>query len=319
MIYQTTIKESVSLKGISVHSGKPTSITIHPAKANTGVMFKRIDVKSDYIKVSPYTVSSTFLSTTISLAKGVTISTIEHVMAALYCAGVDNALIDVDGDEVPVMDGSAKPFYSAIVNAGVEELDAKRKYMKIHHPVKVEDRDKFASIDKSDVNGLTVNCSIEYDNALIGKQSKTIIIDEMNIDKEIIEKIVSARTFGFKKDLMTLYANGLAKGAKLENAILFDDEKIVNSGGLRYSDEIIFHKILDLIGDVSLLGHRIIGTLETFKSGHTINSKLAKAILDNGFRFSLIELGAEQEVGNVILLKKQFDYSTTAIGSLNYV
>lgn len=274
---QKTIKHTISCFGIGVHSGKPTSISLYPAPENTGVVFIRTDVKNKNNKISAkYTnVSKTTLGTTIQNQDGIEIATIEHLMAALWGCGIDNVFVELDGAEIPIMDGSSEPFIFMIECAGTKDLDAPRKYIEVLKEIHVEDKNSFATISPS--NHFSVDMEIKFDNKTI--DSQTYHFSEEN--KSFKHNIARARTFGFEHEGALLKKMGLAKGASLENAIVLRGETILNDTGLRYKDEFVRHKLLDLIGDVYLAGSPLKCHIKTFKPGHTINNKILHAIFSD--------------------------------------
>lgn len=272
---QATIANPVSCFGIGVHSGKKTQLTMKPAKANTGIIFIRQDVTKvdNIVVVSHDSVSETTLSTAISNEAGIKVSTIEHLMAAIWGCGIDNLIIELDGEEVPIMDGSSLPFVFLIEYAGIRASETKRKYLKLLKEVAIVENGIEISARPSD--DFTIDMTIEFASEAIGRQQAKFH------NKDDFKKAISpARTFGFAKDLVYLRGKGLAKGASLENAIGIEDNKILNEDGLRFADECVRHKLLDSIGDFFAAG-RIIGSFECYKSGHKSNNQLLRKILQN--------------------------------------
>lgn len=272
---QRTIKHTISCFGIGVHSGKPTSISLYPAPQNVGVIFVRTDIKNKNNKVhAKYdNVSKTTLGTTIQNKDGIEVATIEHLMAALWGCNIDNVIIELDGPEIPIMDGSSEPFIFMIECAGTKNQNSPRKYLKILKEVHVEDNNSYATISPSD--HFSVDMEIKFDNKTIASQKYEFSEEK----KSFKHNIARARTFGFEHEGALLKKMGLAKGASLENAIVLRGEEILNDNGLRYKDEFVRHKLLDLIGDVYLAGSPLKGHIKTFKPGHTINNKLLHSIL----------------------------------------
>lgn len=272
---QKTIKHTISCFGIGVHSGKPTSISLYPAPQNAGIIFIRTDIKNKNNKVyAKYdNVSKTTLGTTIQNKEGIEVATIEHLMAALWGCNIDNVIIELDGPEIPIMDGSSEPFIFMIECAGTKTLDARRKYLEILKEVHVEDNNSYATISPSE--HFSVDMEIKFDNKTISSQKYQFSEEK----KSFKHNIARARTFGFEHEGALLKKMGLAKGASLENAIVLRGEEILNDNGLRYKDEFVRHKLLDLIGDVYLAGSPLKGHIKTFKPGHTINNKLLHSIL----------------------------------------
>ncbi|WP_022851421.1 UDP-3-O-acyl-N-acetylglucosamine deacetylase [Limisalsivibrio acetivorans] len=299
-MFQTTVNNKVSFKGVGLHSGDDISVTISPAFPETGIMFRRSDVTgSEYTKASPHTVSSTQLATTINCGHE-HIGTIEHLMAALYGLGIDNALVDVTGPEIPILDGSALPLVKLIDQAGVRQLNKKRKYLKFKKRIRLEKGDKWIELIPS--RFFKVTFGISFDDNFVQEQKAFFNLS----DNVFVDQIASARTFGFKKDVDALWNMGLARGGSLDNAVVIDNDEVMNPGGLRYENEFVRHKILDLVGDISLLGYRIYGHIRAFKSGHLLNNIFAKTLLESTNCYSIIELPDHPAAPNTILeLKPQ--------------
>jgi len=287
---QTTLKKSITIDGIGLHTGQKISMTLHPAFADSGICFRRSDAASEYTRVSPYTVTSTMLATTIKCGEH-SISTIEHIMSALYGMGVDNAMIEVSGPEVPILDGSAKPYIPLIKNAGITRLGKPRKYMKFNKKIRLEKDGKWIEIIPS--RFFKVTFDIDFESESIGQQRAFYQIDE----NTFADKIASARTFGFKREVESLWQMGLAKGGSLENAVVIDGDDILNPEGLRYKDEFVRHKVLDLIGDISLTGYRIFGHIRAYKSGHQINNLFARLMTESKDSYSIVEMSGEKVPG----------------------
>lgn len=277
MIKQRTLKNTIRATGVGLHSGDKVYLTLRSAEVNTGISFRRVDLdKPITIKATPENVGETMLSTT--LAKGeVKVATIEHLLSAFAGLGIDNAIVDVSAAEVPIMDGSAGPFVFLLQSAGVEEQDAPKQYIRIKKPVRVEAGDKWAAFEPYD--GFKVTFTIEFDHPAFPDHLKTSVMDFSSTT--FVKEVSRARTFGFMKDIEFLRENNLALGGSLDNAIVVDDDKVLNEDGLRYADEFVKHKILDAIGDLYLLGHSLIGEFKGFKSGHALNNKLLLALLEN--------------------------------------
>lgn len=279
---QTTLKKSITIEGIGLHSGQKMVMNIHPAFADTGICFRRSDSEDGYTKVTPYTVTSTMLATTIKCGSQ-TISTIEHVMSALYGMGVDNAMIEVSGPEVPILDGSSLPYVEKIIETGIKELGKTRKYMKFNKKIRLEKDGKWVEIIPS--RYFKVTFDIDFEVSTIGQQKAYFEVDP----ETFAQDIASARTFGFKREVESLWQMGLAKGGSLENAVVIDGNDILNPEGLRFKDEFARHKVLDLIGDISLMGYRIFGHIRAYKSGHQLNNIFARQLLESTDSYSLIE------------------------------
>ena len=277
MIKQRTLKNTIRATGVGLHTGDKIYLTLHPADVNTGIKFRRIDLAEPVtIDAIPHNVGETNLSTTL-VKDSVKISTIEHLLSAMAGLGIDNALIDVTAAEVPIMDGSAGPFVFLIQSAGVLEQDAPKKYIKIKEEVKVHDGDKWAAFLPMD--GFKVTFTIDFEHPAFDDNVKTATMDFSSTT--FVREVSRARTFGFMKDIEFLRENNLALGGSLDNAIVIDDNKILNEGGLRYADEFVKHKMLDAIGDLYLLGHSLIGEYQGYKSGHGLNNQLLRALMAN--------------------------------------
>ncbi|GFO71633.1 UDP-3-O-[3-hydroxymyristoyl] N-acetylglucosamine deacetylase [Bathymodiolus japonicus methanotrophic gill symbiont] len=275
MIKQRTLKNTIRATGVGLHTGNKIYLTLHPADINTGIKFRRVDLDEPVtIDAIPHNVGETNLSTTL-VEGDVKISTIEHLLSAMAGLGIDNALIDVTAAEVPIMDGSAGPFVFLIQSAGVREQDAPKQYIKIKREVKVTDGDKWAAFLPMD--GFKVTFTIDFEHPAFAENVKTASMDFSSTT--FVREVSRARTFGFMKNIEFLRENNLALGGSLDNAIVIDDDKILNEGGLRYADEFVKHKMLDAIGDLYLLGHSLIGEYQGYKSGHGLNNKLLRVLM----------------------------------------
>ncbi|MFU8787643.1 MAG: UDP-3-O-acyl-N-acetylglucosamine deacetylase [Methylobacter sp.] len=277
MIKQRTLKNTIRATGVGLHTGDKIYLTLRPAEANTGIRFRRVDLDEPLtIEATPQNVGETVLSTTL-VAGDVKISTIEHLLSAFAGLGIDNAIIDVSAAEVPIMDGSAGPFVFLLQSAGVEEQDSPKQYIRIKRSIRVEEGDKWASFEPFE--GFKVTFTIDFEHPAFEDHVKTATMDFSSTT--FVKEVSRARTFGFMKDIEMLRQNNLALGGSLDNAIVVDDDKIINEDGLRYADEFVKHKILDAIGDLYLLGHSLIGEFTGYKSGHGLNNKLLRALLDD--------------------------------------
>ena len=282
---QKTIKKAISFSGVGLHTGLNINVSIKPASPDTGIIFKRVDLKkNNFIYPNFLNVSSTSLNTTISNEFGVKVSTIEHLMGALFGLGIDNALIELDNEEVPILDGSAKEFIEKIIPAGFEVSDAPIKIIKINNKVEFKDGDRTISIEPSKLS-LDIEFSLNYDSSVIGKQKNKISVYQDNL-----EDIFNSRTFCLFEDIEAIKKIGLAKGGSLENAIVVKNNKILNDGGLRNQKEFVNHKILDCIGDLFTSGYRIIGSLVCSKGGHYLTNELLKKVFNNSENFSILEI-----------------------------
>ena len=292
MCYQKTIQNTVSLSGIGLHTGQKVTVTLKPALPNWGIEFKRTDLSgSPGIKAHSKNVIGTAFATTLG-GRGFSISTVEHLMAALFGMGIDNAIVEVDGDEIPIMDGSADPFAYLISSVGLQVQDVQRDYIRIIKPIEVAEGDRKAALLPSDGSGFEIDYRIDFDHPMIRIQQLALTINDQIFETQV----ASARTFGFLSDINMLKANGFAAGGSLENAVVIGNYSILNKGGLRYPDEFVRHKILDAIGDFALAGYRIKGTLVANKSGHGLNSKLVKRLLDEKRCWHLEVAGDWEEV-----------------------
>ena len=282
---QKTIKNSISFSGVGLHTGVSVNVSIKPANPDTGIIFKRVDLNTNNIIYPNYlNVSNTSLNTTISNEFGVKVSTIEHLMGALFGLGIDNVLIELDNEEVPILDGSAKEFIEKIIPAGFEVSQAPIKIIKINKKIEFNDGDRSISIEPSKLS-LDINYELNYKNPVIGKQSNKI-----NVYQDNLQDIFNSRTFCLFEDIEAIKKVGLAKGGSLDNAIVVKDNEILNEGGLRNSKEFVNHKILDCIGDLFTSGYRIIGSINCSRGGHFLTNELLKRVFNDNANFSLIEI-----------------------------
>ncbi len=289
MIKQRTLKNTIRATGVGLHTGDKIYLTLRPAEADTGIRFRRVDLETPItIEATPENVGETMLSTTL-VAGDVKISTIEHLLSAFAGLGIDNAIIDVSAAEVPIMDGSAGPFVFLLQSAGVEEQDSPKQYMRIKRSIRVEDGDKWAAFEPFE--GFKVTFTIDFEHPAFEDHVKTATMDFSSTT--FVKEVSRARTFGFMKDIEKLRQNNLALGGSLDNAIVVDDDKVMNEDGLRYADEFVKHKILDAIGDLYLLGHSLIGEFTGYKSGHGLNNKLLRALLDDKDAWEMVTFDDE--------------------------
>lgn len=287
MILQRTLKNSTSISGIGLHSGDRITLKMRPATANTGIVFHRCDGERIVtIKACAENVVDTRMATVIG-REGSRISTIEHFMAALAACGVDNLHVDIDGPEVPVLDGSAAPFIREILQAGIENLPASRRFVAIRKPLEIIEGEKRISIIPSRFFRITFD--IAFEHAAISVQQYSMKFSSENFCKEI----APARTFGFLHEVEYLKANGLARGGSLENAVVIDNNGVMNPEGLRFQDEFVRHKILDSFGDFSLLGAPLLGHIRAFKAGHDLNAKMVRKILANPDHWAYVEFSEQ--------------------------
>ena len=286
MIKQRTFRNTIRATGVGLHTGRKVLLTLRPAPVNTGIIFRRIDLDPVVeIPALARNVSDTKLSTTLS-AGGACVSTVEHLLSAMAGLGIDNAYVDMNAAEVPIMDGSAGPFVFLIQSAGIEEQNAAKEYIRIKREVTVKDETdgKFATFLPHD--GFKVNFTIDFDHPAFKGRSATADVDFGSTS--FVREVSRARTFGFMKEFEYLRANGLALGGSMDNAIVIDDYKVLNEDGLRYEDEFVRHKILDAIGDLYLLGKSLIGEFRALKSGHALNNQLLRTLLDQPDAWELV-------------------------------
>tara|TARA_B100000989_G_scaffold59241_1_gene40446 strand:- start:439 stop:1359 length:921 start_codon:yes stop_codon:yes gene_type:complete len=285
LLNQKTIKKNVSFTGIGLHSGKQVKINIKPSDPNTGIVFKRIDLKvNNLIYPNFMNVSNTALNTTIRNDFGAKVSTIEHLMGALFGMGIDNALIEIDNEEVPILDGSAKFFINEILSVGLESSNQPIKIIKINQKVEFKNGEKFISIKPSKLS-LDISFQLKYQNKIIGNQKNSVSVYE-----DDLTDIFNSRTFCLYEDIEIIKQNGLAKGGSLENAIVVKDEQVLNPEGLRNSKEFVNHKILDCIGDLFTSGYRIIASVNCSQGGHYLTNNLLRKVFENKRNFSIIEI-----------------------------
>ena len=270
MLKQRTLSNSIRASGVGLHSGEKVNMTLRPAAKDTGIIFRRLDIEPiQQIPARAESVIDTMLGTTIA-KKNASVMTVEHILAAFAGLGIDNALIDLDGPEVPIMDGSSASFIFLIESAGIEEQNASKKFLRIKKTIRVEDGEKFAEFKP--YNGYRISFEIDFDHPMIKSKLTKLSVDFSTLT--FLKEISRARTFGFLKEIETLRSKNLALGGSLDNAIVFDDYRILNQDGLRYQDELVRHKILDVVGDLYLMGHILVGEFNGYKSGHELNNKL---------------------------------------------
>ena len=282
---QKTIKNNTSFSGISLHSGLNVKVRIKPAPPNHGIVFKRIDLKSNNLVYPNFmNVTNTSLNTTIENEFGVKVSTIEHLMCALFGLGIDNALIEIDNEEVPILDGSAKIFIEKIISAGIEVSDSPIKIIKINNDINYSEGDRYINIKPSTLS-LDIDFELKYKNPIIGNQR-----NKFKIYEDDLSDVYNSRTFCLYEDVEIIKKNGLAKGGSLENAVVVKDKEILNSEGLRNEKEFVNHKILDCIGDLYTAGFRIIGSVTCSQGGHYLTNQLLRKVFSNKENFSILEI-----------------------------
>jgi len=285
VLNQKTISKNITLKGVGLHTGLDANLIIKPAEPNTGIIFKRIDIRENNIIVpNLFNVSSAVFCTTISNENGVSVSTIEHLMGALYGMGIDNALIEIDNQEVPILDGSARAYIKAINEVGIKNSKVPIRIIKIEKKIEFNDGKKTISIEPSKIS-LDIDFELKYKNKLIGTQRNIIKVYESDLTD-----IYNSRTFCLYEDIEKIKKMGLAKGGSLENAIVIKDNKIMNKEGLRNEKEFVNHKILDCMGDLYLAGYKIIGKIICSQGGHKLTNQLLRRVFQDKNNFSIIEI-----------------------------
>ena len=284
-IYQKTLSKKTVFKGVGLHSGRVCTINVLPALENQGIVFKRIDLeKNNLIKANFSNVSSARLCTTLENSFGVRVSTVEHLLAAFYIVGIDNALIEIDNDEVPIMDGSSKDFLNKFKKIDLVDQSKKRKYLKVTNKIELVNGYRKISIEPN-VSSLEVNFQLNYQNKIIGDQKNTV-----NFQKDDLGDVSNSRTFCLFQDIEKIKKLGLAKGGSLDNAVVVDNEKVMNKDGLRNEKEFVNHKILDLAGDFLLSGYRVLGKVYCYQGGHELTNLFLRKIFDQNLDFQIIEL-----------------------------
>ncbi len=282
---QKTIKSSISFSGVALHSGHHVEISIKPAAPDFGIVFKRIDKKNNNLVYPNFmNVSNTSLNTTIENDYGTKVSTIEHLMGALFCLGIDNALIEIDGDEVPILDGSAKIFVEKIISVGLEASDSPIKIIKINKEITYSDGERFITAKPSTLS-LDIDFSLKYKNSLIGNQRS-----KFKVYEDDLSEVYNSRTYCLFEDIELIKKNGLAKGGSLENAVVVKGNEILNPEGLRNKKEFVNHKILDCIGDLYTSGYRIVANITCSQGGHYLTNKFLRKVFQTKENFSILEI-----------------------------
>ena len=285
ILNQKTIKNNISINGIGLHSGLNANLRIEPAEPNTGIVFKRVDIENNNIVIpNIFNVTNTVLCTTISNEHGISVSTIEHLMGALYGMGIDNAIVEIDNQEVPILDGSAKFFVEAINNAGIKASNVPIKVIKIENKIDFIDGKKSISIEPSKIS-LDIDFELKYENRLIGNQRNLIKVYESDLTE-----VYNSRTFCLFEDVDKLKKMGLAKGGSLENAVVVKEDQVLNEGGLRNDKEFVNHKILDCMGDLYLAGYKVIGKVICSQGGHKLTNDLLRKVFEKKENYSLLEI-----------------------------
>ena len=295
---QKTIKNNVTFNGVALHSGVDVNICIKPAEPNFGIVFKRVDFKENNLVYPNFmNVTNTSLNTTIENEFGVKVSTIEHLMGALFGLGIDNALIEIDNEEVPILDGSAKEFIEKIISSGLEVSEAPIKIIKINKEIKFTDGERFISIEPSTLS-LDIDFELKYKNPIIGNQTNKVKIFE-----DDLTDIYNSRTYCLFEDIELIKKNGLAKGGSLQNAIVVKDNEILNPEGLRNDKEFVNHKILDCIGDLYTTGYRVIAKIKCSQGGHYLTNQLLRKVFENKDNFSILEI-KEKNLPHTLINRK---------------
>ena len=301
MVKQRTLKNSVHATGVGLHTGERVDLTLRPAPANSGIIFRRVDLSPvAEIRAEALAVHDTRLSTCLE-ANGARVATIEHLMSACAGLGVDNAYVDLSSAEVPIMDGSAGTFIFLLQSAGIVEQSAAKKFIRIKKTVEVKDGDKWVRFEP--FNGYKLSFTINFTHPVFAttKQNVTVDLGEHSYIKEVSR----ARTFGFMQDVEAMRAQGLALGGNLDNAIVMDEYRIINPDGLRFDDEFVKHKVLDAIGDLYLLGHPLIGAFSGYKSGHALNNALLRALLADEQAWEFVTFGKPEEAPAFLRMQLQ--------------
>ena len=292
--YQTTLNNILTFSGITLHKGIISNLKIKPSQEDTGISFIRTDAKSQNIVKAHYlNVAETNLCTKLSNNKGISISTVEHLMAAFIGFGVDNAIVEVDGPELPILDGSSAPFVNAFKDVGIKKLNQKRKVINVLRKVSIIEKNRYIILEPN--NFLSINMEINHNCKLINSQSFSFDLEGSSFE----DHLKNARTYGFKEHASMLIKKGLALGASENNALVFNGDKVLNNDGLRYFNEPVRHKILDCLGDLFMAGYRINGKINAYKSGHELNNKLIHALFNENENWELKTLDSENVITNV--------------------
>lgn len=297
MLRQRTLKNIIRATGVGLHTGEKVYLTLRPAAVDTGIVFRRVDLPQPVdIKAEPHNVGETRLSSTL-VQNGVKVSTVEHLMSALAGLGIDNAYIDLTAPEVPIMDGSASPFVFLLQSAGIEEQSAPKKFIRIKKTVEAKEGDKWVRFDPHP--GFKLDLTIAFDHPVLSNSAQSVSVDFANTS--FVKEVARARTFGFMHEVEAMRSQGLALGGSLDNAIVMDEFRVLNSDGLRYEDEFVKHKILDAIGDLYLLGHPLIGAFSGYKSGHALNNRLLRNLLADAEAWEFVSFERQEDAPAALL------------------
>lgn len=302
MLKQRTLKKAISATGVGLHNGEKVTLTLRPAAPNTGIIFKRVDLpQPNEILATPSAVRDTRLCSALE-ANGARVATVEHIMSALAGLGIDNIYIDVDAAEIPIMDGSAGPFVFLLQEAGIAEQTALKKYIRIKKTIEVTEGDKWVRFEP--YHGFKINFTIQFNHPVFEHSGNNVTIDFAS--DSYIKEISRARTFGFMHEVEYLRSNGLARGGSLDNAIVLDEYRVLNTDGLRDDDEFVKHKALDAIGDLYMLGHPILGAFYAYKSGHALNNLLIRALMRDETAWEYVTFEKQEDAPSVFsMLEKQ--------------
>jgi UDP-3-O-[3-hydroxymyristoyl] N-acetylglucosamine deacetylase len=301
VIHQRTLKNIIRATGVGLHTGEKVYLTLRPAAPDTGIVFRRVDLPDPVdIKANPYAVGDTRLSSCLE-KDGVRISTVEHLMSALCGLGIDNVYIDLSAGEVPIMDGSAGPFVFLLQSAGIEVQKAPKNFIKVLDTVEVREGDKWVRFDP--YNGFKLDIAIDFDHPVLERSRQSVCVDFSRTS--YVKEVSRARTFGFMQDVEAMRDMGLALGGSLDNAIVMDDYRVLNVDGLRYEDEFVKHKVLDAIGDLYLLGHPLIGAFSGYKSGHAMNNKLLRRLVEQRHAWEYVSFERPEDAPPFLALQPQ--------------
>jgi UDP-3-O-[3-hydroxymyristoyl] N-acetylglucosamine deacetylase len=291
MVKQRTLKNIVRATGVGLHTGEKVYLTLRPAAADTGIVFRRVDLDDPIdIRADPYAVGDTRLSSCLEKS-GARVSTVEHLMSALAGLGIDNVYVDLTAAEVPIMDGSAGPFVFLLQSAGIEEQSAPKRFIRVLKTVEVKVGDKWVKFEP--YNGFRIDFRIEFNHPVFSEANKRVVVDFSTTS--YVKEVARARTFGFMQDVENMRAQGLGLGGSLDNAIVMDEYRVLNSDGLRYDDEFVKHKVLDAIGDLYLLGHPLVGSFSAFKSGHALNNQLLRALIEDASAWEFVTFDRQED------------------------
>lgn len=297
MLQQRTLKSLIRATGVGLHSGAKVTMTLRPAAPDTGIVFRRVDLDPPVeLRADPFAVGDTRLASCLE-KEGVRVATVEHLMSAFSGLGIDNAWVDVDAAEIPIMDGSAAPFVFLIQSAGIEEQKAAKKFIRVKKKVRVEEGDKWAELTPYD--GFRLDFSIVFSHPVFDKSKPSVTIDFAEHD--YVREVARARTFGFMQDVEAMRSQGLALGGSLDNAVVMDEYRVLNADGLRYGDEFVKHKVLDAVGDLYLLGRPLLGAFSAHKSGHALNNRLLRELLADETAWQMVSFEHDKEAPAALL------------------